>query len=327
MRRSLLRVPARAPQPQRRPDAGAVPVGEEAAAGPLRLTVEEVIVGQEAVDRILAAVPTNQPPREGLTYLLASVRARNAGNRPVLLASGDFALIDDVGGSDRFLGAAPPEPSLDGSLDPGAERTGWLAFAAPPDALAAPTLAFDSLTLPGSWADARLALGARPAPTARPERGEPNLAGTDPAAPAAPGEPVVTAEWRLELLDVLTGPDVFALVDYRTQALGENDAAGNDADGSAWVALRFQIEAVGGPDPAFLPANAFAVVDAAGEPIPDLLTLTPPRPDASGPYRPGAAREGWVAFDLPLALGATVVRFLPYATTQADPDPRFLAFG
>lgn len=309
------------------------PLGEETAAGPLRLSVGEVLAGPEAVEIVAAASPTNQAPREGVTYVLVEVRVENTGDRPIQLDGGDFALVGDAGLPHRFLGVEPPRPAIDGPLEPEEARTGWTVFAAPVDE-AGLTLLYDSLSLPGDWADARLALQPDPTPPPAPPPAEPNQAGIDPAAPATLGQPVTTADWQVELLEVVTGADVFPLVDYRTQALGEDDAVGNDADQSTWLALHLRLTAVGdAPAPAFLPANAFAVVDASGQPLPDLITLTPPRPDAAGAYEPGASRDGWVAFDLPLAAGATAVRFLPYPATATaaapttEPDPRYLAFG
>ena len=73
----------------------------------------------------------------------------------------------------------------------------------------------------------------------------------------------------------------------------------------------------------FLPPTAFAATDERGHPLPNVLTLTPPHPDASGAYDPGASREGWVALALPSTRTAGMIRFLPYRT---DPDPRYLSW-
>jgi hypothetical protein len=59
----------------------------------------------------------------------------------------------------------------------------------------------------------------------------------------------------------------------------------------------------------------------------DVVTLTPPWPDAAGGYYPGAAREGWVMFDVPAAYTTSTVRFLPFAHTSTPLDPRFFVFG
>ena len=297
------------------------PLGQAVAAGPWRLRVLELVRGQDALDRVLAASPTNEAPREGFGYVLVNVRAENAGDRPLPLDGNDFALTGASGLVRRFVGVQPPEPALDGTVEPGATREGWIVFGAPVDE-GSLLLVYDSLTLPGNWADRTLALedGAS-IPDAVAPAVEQNEAGIDVAAPAGLNTPVVTADWAIEVLGVARGAEVFDLVDYRTGALGAADAV----DDQPWLALRVQVTNVrAGGEAAFLPPNAFALVDEGGEPIPEVVTLTPPRPDASGGYYPGASREGWVAFELPVGYAAAVVRFLPYA---GDPDPRYIAYG
>ena len=300
------------------------PLGQEVAAGPWRLRVLEVVLGQNALERVLAASPTNEAPREGFGYVLVNVRAENAGDRPLPLDGNDFALTGASGLVRRFVGVQPPEPALDGTVEPGATREGWIVFGAPVDE-GSLLLVYDSLTLPGNWADRTLALedGAS-IPDAAAPAVEPNKAGIDVAAPAGLNTPVVTADWAIEVLGVARGAEVFDLVDYRTGALGVADATG-ESDGSVWLALRVRVTNVrAGGEAAFLPPNAFALIDEVGEPVPDVVTLTPPRPDASGGYYPGASREGWVAFELPVGYASALVRFLPYA---GDPDPRYIAYG
>lgn len=304
-----------------------VPLGEEGVAGPLRIGVAAVVTGEEATARVAAAGPTNEPPRDGVGYVLVDLRVRNAGERAVTMDGGDFALVGASGLVGRFLGVEPPAPALGGGVAPGEEVGGWVVFAAPSDETDL-LLLFDSLSLPGAWADRVFALQEGAAvPAVDAPAAAPNDAGPDAAAAAGLNTPVVTADWEVELLQVATGAEVFELVDYRTGALGLPDAIGEDADGSGsvWVALRVRVTNVRtGNEPAFLPPNAFALVDEAGSPLPDVFALTPPRPDASGAYFPGASREGWVAFDVVPAYAANTVRFLPYAT---DPDPRYLTYS
>ena len=301
------------------------PLGEEATAGPLRLRVLEVVVGPEAADLVAAASPTNEPTREGIGYVLVNLRVRNVGETSIPLDGGDFALTGASGLVRRFAGTEPPAPALDGTLEPGASRDGWIVLTAPDDETDL-RLRFDSLTLPGRWADRVLALEEDAALPAAPAPVAPNEAGVDAADPAGLATPVVTAEWGVELVEVVGGAAVFDLVDYRTGALGPDTAA----DATPWLALLVRVTNVGASggegEPAALPPNAFVLVDENGAPIPDVLTLTPPRPDAAGAYEPGASREGWVAFELP-ADAVYTVRFLPYPTTAADADPRYLTYA
>ena len=68
---------------------------------------------------MLAATPTNVEPRDGTTYVAVNLSARNTGSQPLWLDNDDFALTGDSGLVWRFLGAQPPDPALDVTLNPG----------------------------------------------------------------------------------------------------------------------------------------------------------------------------------------------------------------
>ena len=306
--------------------ADPVPLGAPVQAGPVEIRVRDVLTGPDAVAAVLAASPTNVEPIDGSTYVAVNLAVRNTGDRPLWLDNDDFALTGDSGLVRRFLGAEPPAPALAVTLVPGGAAEGWVAFGVPA-AERALLLLFDSIALGGNWADRVLALQEGAAiPDLSEPAAAPNDAGTDVTAPLGVGQPAVTEQWSVELLEVVSGAAAFDLVDYRSGALGVADAAGED--GSVWVALRFRIQnAQSGGEPAFFLANAFVLVDNTGNPLLDVITLTPPRPDAAGGYYPGAAGEGWVMFDVPLDYAAATVRFLPYAHTAEALDPRFFTYG
>jgi hypothetical protein len=303
-----------------------VPFGGPVETGPVELQVLDVIHGPGAVASVLAASPTNVEPREGFTYVAVNLSARNTGSQPLTLDNDDFAVTGDSGLVWRFLGAQSPDPALSVTLNPGESSEGWVTFGIPAEESSL-LLIFDSLEIGGSWADRVIALqdGAR-IPDLSQRIAAPNDAGTDFTSALGPGEVAITDQWSVELLDVVTSEAAFDLVDYRTGALGVGDATG--ADGSIWIALRFRIQNVAaGGELAYFPANAFVLVDEDGNPLLDVLTLTPPRPDAAGGYYPGAQRDGWVMFDVPVDHTTATVRFLPFAHTSTVLDPRFFSFG
>ena len=306
--------------------ADPAPLGDAVQAGPVELRVRDVLIGPDAVAAVLSASPSNVEPRAGSTYVAVNISARNAGASPLWVSNDDFALTGSSGLTYRFLGTQPPDPALNQTLAPGESATGWVAFGVPVEESSL-LLLFDSLELGGIWADRVLALqdGAR-IPDLTERAAGPNGEGTSIGAAPGFGSVAVTEQWSVELLDAVSGVAAFDLVDYRTGALGVGDAAGED--GSVWVALRFRIQnAQAGGELAWFPSNAFALVDDAGNPLLDVVTLTPPSPDAAGGYYPGAAREGWVMFDVPPDYTTATVRFLPFAHTSTPLDPRFFVFG
>lgn len=308
--------------------ADPVPFGEEGTAGPWRFAVEEVVVGDAATTLVVDADSRNEPPGEGFTYVAVRLRASNASELPLILSGDDFAITTDSGFVRRFVGAIPPAPAIDGTVAPGDTLVGWVVLGARVDEANA-ILLYDSLTLDGDWADRTFALapGAAIADVAAPIA-PPNDAGTSPANPVGLGETLVTAQWRLEVLEVARGREVYDLSDRRVQALGPaaaDDPMDADGDGAiGWVAMRLRIGNVqAGGAAAFLPPSAFMLAMADGSAVPNTLTLTPPSPDASGAYFSGASREGWAAFEIPAGYDLGIVRFLPYRT---DTDPRFLTW-
>jgi hypothetical protein len=306
--------------------ADPAPLGEVVQAGPVELQVLGVLSGPEAIDAVLAASPTNVEPRDGMTYIAVNLSARNTGSQPLWLDNDDFALTGDSGLVWRFLGARPPDPALDATLNPGETTEGWVAFGIPLEESSL-LLIFDSLEIGGSWADRVLAIqdGAQ-IPDRSQRTAELNDAGTDVSAALGIGEAAVTDQWSVTLLDVVSDAAAFDLVDYRSGALGVGDATGED--GSVWIALRFRIQnAAAGGELAYFPTNAFVLVDDAGNQLLDIATLTPPRPDAAGGYYPGAERDGWVMFDVPLDYATATVRFLPFAHTTTSHDPRYFSYG
>jgi hypothetical protein len=105
---------------------------------------------------VLGASPSNVEPREGTTYAVVNLLARNTGNNSIQLDNDDFALTGDSGLVVALLGARPPDPVLNVSLAPGSRLKAGLrsAFREETSLL----LVFDSLELEGTWADRVLAL-------------------------------------------------------------------------------------------------------------------------------------------------------------------------
>lgn len=307
--------------------AAPVALGAEGAAGPWRMTVRDVLTGDAATEVVTAANSLNDGPRDGFTYVGVRLQVTNAGEKPLAIAGDDFAITGGDGFIRRFVGTLAPDDAIDREVAPGESHEGWVILGAPSGETDL-VLIFDSLSLSGNWADQAFALSDGASLAERVPDAAPNDIGVDPASPAGVGAEVITDAWQIELLEVVIGDPVYALYppsDYRTTALGEAaawDPNDVDADGAVgWLAIRVQVSSLAtGLAEVELPATAFMLAGEDGGAIPNTLYLTPPRPDASGPYIPGVAREGWVAFELPGAYAYTGVRFLPYRT---DGDARY----
>lgn len=300
------------------------PLNQEVQAGPWKLTVLEVVTGEQATQLVTTANESNEAPADGFTYVTIRLRAVNGDNHALTIDGNDFAVTGASGLVRRFVGVVPPDPALDGTVGPGETKEGWIVGGAASDDQSL-LLLYDSVTLTGNWADRIFALqdGATvPDVANRPIKL--NKTGRAADAPAGLNEAIATRDWAIEVLQVAVGQEVYDLFppsDYRTTALADSQKG---ADIPYWVAFRVKVtnNRTGGA-PSYLPPTAFMLADPNGDPVPDVLTISPPSPDASGAYYPGASREGWVAFEQPTDYPGALVRFLPY---QSDTDPRFFTW-
>jgi len=297
------------------------PANQPATAGPWTLAVQELLTGDEAAAAVASASGFNAAPPAGMQFIAIRLTATNNDDQAHTIEGEDFAVTGDSLLVHRFADLTPPEPALNGAVEPGQSLDGWIVLPAVADE-GNLLLIYDSVTLDGAWADAVIALtGGAAIPDQESPAAEPNDAGAGIDAPAAVGEAVTTAEWSITVNQVIEGQDVYNLFpaeDYRTTALGDTDQAGLPY----WVGLEVTVtnNQTGGA-PAFLPATAFLPIDTQDNTVVDALLLTPPEPDLVGGYYPGGSRTGWVLIAMPVGTALDLVRFQPFAT---DGDPRYI---
>lgn len=295
--------------------------GTELTAGPWKLTLSQLVRGADAAGQIAAASDQNAAPPDGIDYLLFQVNATNAGQARTWLDYDDFAVMGSSGLVHRSLQLMPPDPMLQEAVEPGASTSGWVVGAIE-SGDRSPVVLFDPRILSGLWSDqviATAAGGAFPSTGVGPH--EVNDTGSDPAVPAVAGDTIVTADWVLELQQAVFGQDVYDRTDFRTQAVGDSDPAFIPL----WAAIEVAItNNRTGSAVSHFPATAFSLSYGDGSEVLDVSRLTPPLPDVSGDYLPGAGFTGWAAFERPEDFSGTLVRFQPFRT---DRDVRYLTWG
>jgi hypothetical protein len=294
-----------------------VVLGQPFAVGPWRITVAEVQSGADAVGLIQEANAANDPAPDGLGYLMARVTAQSMSDQPRAINLSDFAAT----GADGILRRPPtidmPEPALQGVADPGGSLEGWIPFLV--DDPASATLWFDSPFLGGNWAEAIFALSETAGLPMVPSSSAVDTdAGADPSRPVAIGETVRTAGWDVTVEQVIYNQDVIDRGDARLQALGLTGVL----EGGSMVGIRVSVTNLS-PYPAFFSTSALAIASTDGEPWDHTITLTPPNPDVSREYLPGASGEGWAAFEIADYASPALIRILPF---HIGGSPRYVAF-
>ncbi len=267
--------------------AAPVPTGTDVTVGPLTLRVEEAIVA-DGTATVANTNSQNNPPPDGLSYVLAKVTAVNNGQQVCTFAVSDFP----VGSTDGILRRCPsievPDPPFNVALKPGETYTGWTGGLV--NDVSTAVLLFDPAIPVGPRYAAAFALTDGAAlPTYSDTGGEPTDVGSSLASPAGIGETVRTAVWEVTVNDWIDSTTYYNVSDYRVQALG---MPGDGADSWQAIGLDVTVRNVG-TSPQFFSWTALELVDTNGEPWDHLLAMAQPYPWISVELVPGATANGW----------------------------------
>lgn len=95
------------------------------------ITLQEVVRGNEAWQRILQANQFNAEPAAGHEYILAKMKVHLSSNKDdaqLDIYSGSFTLVSSDGRDYPIKAVVEPEPQISTKLYPGATHEGWVAF-------------------------------------------------------------------------------------------------------------------------------------------------------------------------------------------------------
>lgn len=108
----------------------------------IAITLQEIVRGEEALQRVKEAEVMAEPPPNGFDYLLVrltfgySRRGRGIGEEPYQLRSGQFIAVSEDGETvyKNPVTIRQPQPPLIGEVfQPGESREGWILFEVPQD--------------------------------------------------------------------------------------------------------------------------------------------------------------------------------------------------
>jgi len=100
----------------------------------VKVTLLEVLRGNQAWDRLKETDSSTHPPSDGFEYLLARIRMEYdpngaEGNLAYTVDRNDFKLYSDNDGVYQLPAVQPPKPEMIGQIFyPGDSREGWIPF-------------------------------------------------------------------------------------------------------------------------------------------------------------------------------------------------------
>lgn len=110
-----------------------VPFGQAATGEDWQLVVLDVVKGDEAWAQILDTNQFNDPPEDGMAYIMVKLRARYIGTNDEGedISYSPFSLMTTAGDEFGHPSVVQPEPELDYILYPGGEAEGWIVLTMP----------------------------------------------------------------------------------------------------------------------------------------------------------------------------------------------------
>lgn len=285
--------------------------------------VVEVVRGEDAWTAIHAANMFNDPPPDGMEYILVKlyVKSTNTDSETHSISGCDFDLTGD-----RFTkytcGSASivePDPILDAELYTDGETEGWAGYLVGADE-GDLILIFDEMW---SFSEDNIRFIAldEGASIAVPDELD-DITSTDFGKernnPASLDDKVITEDWALAVVEVVRGDEAWLMVEEVNQFNDPPD------EGMEYIAVKLYARYIGTEDASeTIDRGSFNSTGSAGV-LYDIPSVVNPEPALDASLFPGGEAEGWVV--LQAAVGETGVMLVFEPPFEfSDENVRFIS--
>ena len=261
---------------------------------PWEIQVMEVLRGDEAWDALLAASEWNDPPAEGMEYILLRIYARNLSKteKAQEVDGNMFHVTADNNILYRYAYLTEPEPELDAYLYPGGEWTGWLTYEIGVGEENPVLVMGNAYDLDEGGRFLALEEGAGVAfPGSIDVTGDQNAgAAVDDPAPA--GTVIATRQWEFTVLEVVRGDAAWDAL-YKANEYNDEPEMGME-----YVLLRLKVRNISDEDAPYNCDNDLFKIVGDNKTIYDSPYLTVPEPELDAWLYPNGETEGWIALQV-----------------------------
>ncbi len=299
--------------------AAPLPAGSTIAVNDFSIEILEVLRGDEALENVLAASDSNDPPAAGFEYVQIHVRMTYEGTESSAdTGEWDFRLTGSDGVYRSRALVFQTEPDLNATLVPGGTADGWVAFEVP----AAETdlmLIYDSFN---QYTDDPVAyVAVDPGAMVVPDTDSfpvPTDTGLSRSTPAPIGEAVVNEKWEFTVLEVRRGDDLDAELPDSFSWIEEL------ADGREYVAVRLRARYLGRVERTVIVSGFDLAATGSENVLYDVPFALVFEPEFWYEVFPGAVVEGWVTYEVEKAETNLILRLGDRFALDSEND-RFLA--
>lgn len=318
--------PEPSPTPQPEPGmsrSNPVPMADVVEAPNWTIEVLEVVRGEEAWATIQAVNRFNDPPPDGMQYVLVRLKATSMYNdsESHSIGQNDFRLTGD-----RLIlyDNAPivvPEPELNAELYAGGVTEGWVALMAGQDEgqlmlVVDELLNFDDerYRFVALDPDAAVSVDSALFDVA------PTGIGRTRNDPVSPGSPATTENWEITVTEIIRGQEAW------TSIQAANQFNEPPPEGMEYVAVKLQVRYIGTADrPGNIDGSHFALTGEQNI-LYDWPAVVDPEPELDVSLFPGGQYAGWTVMMARTGEEQLLVRFEP-PLEFTDDNVRYLALS
>ncbi|KAA3659828.1 MAG: DUF4352 domain-containing protein [Chloroflexi bacterium] len=267
------------------------PISEIVNAPNWDVQVLEIVKGEEAWQAIQSANQFNEPPKEGMEYILVKlyVKSTYTDDEAHTIGSSDFRVTGDQYIRYSSASVVEPEPQLDAELFTDGESEGWVAF----EVTGGETnliLIVDELF---NFDEDRLRFieleeGSHINIPENLVSIQPTDLGVERSSPAPFGETVLTEEWEITITEVIKGDDALVMVQDANQFNEPPE------EGLEYIAVKVLIRYIGTDDESDSIDGSFFKSTGDASVIYDLPSVVDPEPALNIDLFPGGETEGWI---------------------------------
>lgn len=324
-------LPTAAPTETPAPTPTPLPVGlsraqpfspdETVSGGSWEIQILESLRGEEAWQQVAAANQYNDPPPEGMEYVLINVHAKNisTSDEASRISYADFNITGDEKILYDSAYISGPEPELEGELFAGGETQGWISYLVG-EGEGNLILVLDELFSFDEDENRFVALEDGASVTVDQELydlGETSL-GLTRSEPAPLTETVSTNEFELTLKEVMRGDDVYNMLVEANQFNDPPD------EGVIYLAAWIYARRIGTGDRALHISDYTFDPTGSSNVLFEQPSVVEPDDRLDAYLFPGGETEGWVVIQVPIDEENLMLAYEPLFSFT-DEDLRFLA--
>lgn len=255
--------------------------------------VLEFIRGEQAWVAIQAANMFNEPPPDGMEYVLIKLHVKSTYNdsEEHSIGGGDFYLTGDrlTRYSSSDVTIVEPDPILDARLFTGGETEGWVGFMVGIGEgnlvlIVNELFNFDE----NRFRFIALDDGASIDVSADLKNIMPNDIGKERNNPSSITEKVVTEDWEINVIEVVRGDEAWRMVQEANQ-FNEPPSAGME-----YIAIKVYVRYIGTEDKWENITGHYFKTTGSANVLYDLPMVVDPSPPLDITLYPGGEYEGWV---------------------------------